>query len=251
MADFENDTPFGAHVMPSCDRDGRDVLLIVVAAHFELPAPGYEHSVLRLLHAQEPPPMADEYIGEPGRSSLRRDAQASYTKPATDIWICGDACAPQGRPVTEMHVGITVGSCDVNLRVYGDRAWERAAADGARPSSPQPFVKMPLLWERAFGGVAASSTEEHPVYEPRNPIGCGLESDVDAAIGKAVPNLEDPRHLLQRIADRPRPMGVGPIARHWQPRVSRAGTYDDAWKRQRAPLWPHDFDERFFCSAPD
>ena len=237
--------------MPSCDREGRDVLLVVVAAQFELPPPGYEDSRLRLLREQEPPPFADEYTGEPGQSSLRREGQSQYTKPATDIFVSGEACAPNAKPVTEMNVNIRVGPCAVDLRVHGNRTWQRAITLGVTPSSAAPFVKMPLVWERAYGGVAASSTEQRPLFEPRNPIGCGFETDPDAAIGKPLPNIEDPRQPLYRVSDRPRPLGVGPTARHWQPRVRYAGTYDDTWKRERAPLWPADLDERFFCGAPD
>jgi hypothetical protein len=134
--------------------------------------------------------------------------------------------------------------------VIGDRIWERAAPLGARPSDPTPFVKMPLVWERAYGGVAKSSTVQRPAFEPRNPIGCGFETDRQDAIGQPVPNIEDPRQPLGRITDRPSPVGVAPTGRHWQPRLRYAGTYDEAWKRERAPLWPIDFDERFFCSAP-
>jgi len=250
MPDVNNTTPFGVRVMPSCDREGRDVLLIVVAAQFDLPDPGHDDPRLRLSSTQEPPPLADEYVGEPGRSSIRREGQSSYTKPATDISVCGDACAPNGKPVTEMLVNIRVGPCSVDLRVYGDRVWRRAVTLGVRPSAPAPFLTMPLVWERAYGGVATGSTEERPAFEPRNPIGCGFETDSNAAIGKPVPSLEDPRQPLSWVSDRPRPIGVGPVARHWLPRASYAGTYDDAWKRQRAPLWPTDFDERFFCGAP-
>jgi len=250
MADLENETPFGVVVMPSSDREGIDLLLVVVAAQFELPEPGSDDSPLHLAPTQEPPPMVEEYVGEPGQSSIRRDGQSSYTKPATDVYVCGDACAPHAHPVTAMSVNTRVGPCAVDLRVLGDRVWERSATLGVRPSDPAPFVKMPLLWERAYGGVAKSSTVQRPAFEARNPIGCGLETDGKDAIGKPVPNIEDPRQPLTRLTDRPRPVGVGPIARHWQPRASYAGTYDDAWKRRRAPLWPLDLDERFFCSAP-
>ncbi len=71
------------------------------------------------------------------------------------------------------------------------------------------------------------------------------------AIGKPVPNIEDPRQLLSQISDRPRPIGVGPVARHWQPRVSYAGTYDDAWRRQRAPLWPTRLRRAFFLQRAE
>jgi hypothetical protein len=250
MADFENRTPFGGRVLPSLDRDGVDLLLVVVAAQFDLPEPGDDAPLLRLSALQEPPPVADEYVGEPGQSSIRREGQSAYRKPATDIYVCGEACAPDGRPITAMNVSIRVGPCAVDLRVHGDRVWQRSVTLGARPSDAAPFVRMPLVWERAYGGVAANSTEERPVFESRNPIGCGFEDTAGHAIGRPVPNIEDPRHPLRRIADRPRPVGIGPVARHWQPRVGYGGTYDDAWKRHRAPLWPTDLDERFFCGAP-
>jgi hypothetical protein len=251
MADFENTTPFSGKVMPSMDRDGVDLLLVVVAAQFVLPEPGEDARLLRLSPIQEPPPMADEYVGEPGHSSVRREGQSPYTKPATDVYVCADACAPNGRPVTEMNVSIRIGPCAIDMRVHGDRLWQRSLTLGARPSDAAPFVKMPLVWERAYGGMATNSTEERPVFEPRNPIGCGFEHNTDDAIGRPLPNIEDPRHPLTRISDRPRPLGVGPVARHWQPRVGYSGTYDEAWKRQRAPLWPADLDERFFCGAPE
>lgn len=250
MADLENATPFGARIMPSCDRAGRDVLLILVGAQFVVPEPGHDDARLRLFETQEPPLLEDEYVGEPGQSSISREGQFSYTKPGTDVYVRGEACAPNGQPVTEMDVNVRVGPCSVDLRVFGDRTWQHAVTVGVRPSAPARFVRMPIVWERAYGGVAAGSTEGRPEFEPRNPIGCGLESDAERAVGKPVPNIEDPRHLLRQVSDRPGPVGLGPVARHWHPRVGYAGTYDERWKRERAPLWPDDFDLRFFCGAP-
>lgn len=236
--------------MPSTDRDGRDLLLIVVAARFGLPTPRDRDAGLRPSEAQTPPPLADEYCGEPGRSSLRLEGQAAYTRPATDIYVWGHACAPNAKPVREMNVSVRVGPCSTQLRVHGDRVWQRGLVQGPRPSQAEPFVRIPLLWERAYGGVAASSTEKRPAFEPRNPVGCGLETNSNDAIDKPVPNIEDPQHVITRLGDRPQPVGLTPIARHWQPRVGYAGTYDEPWRRERAPLWPKDFDERFFCAAP-
>jgi hypothetical protein len=134
--------------------------------------------------------------------------------------------------------------------VTGDRIWRQAISGSVEPSDPSPFLRMPLVWERAYGGTAFSSTEQQPAYETRNPVGCGFETLAEEAIGRSVPNIEDPRDRLTQVADRPRPMGLAPVGRSWQPRVQYAGTYDDDWKRGRAPLWPKDFDERFFCCAP-
>jgi hypothetical protein len=249
MAYFENTTPFGARTLPSCNRDGLDLFLIVVAAQFLLAEPHAAETRLRPDDVQPPPPLADEYTGVPGRSSLRLEGQMAYTRPATDVSILGHACAPEGRLVRRMNVNIEVGPCAVRLLVHGDRVWQRGTI-GAVPSAAQPFDRLPLVWERAYGGVAKSSTENEPVYEPRNPVGCGLETDSNDAIGRPIPNIEDPIAPLAGLSDRPRPVGLTPVARSWQPRVGYAGTYDEAWRRRRAPLWPEDFDERFFCSAP-
>ncbi|HYO67570.1 MAG TPA: DUF2169 domain-containing protein [Archangium sp.] len=54
---------------------------------------------------------------------------------------------------------------------------------------------------------------------------------------------------MEGPTERTAPVGLGPIARGWQPRLGFAGTYDEAWTKQRAPLWPLDFDERFFQAA--
>jgi hypothetical protein len=249
MPVVDNATPFGTWAIPSCNDAGRDLLLIVIAAHFELPGPDFREERLQLLPVQDPPPLRDEYRGAPGASSIRQEGQSPYTKPATDIYVCGDACAPDGKPVSQMDVSIRVGPCRIALRVHGNRTWERGLTVGVTPSFASRFDRMPLVWERAFGGVAAGSTAQRPAFEPRNPIGCGFEINPDAAIGRPVPNIEDPAHAIRGVSDRPRPVGVAPIARHWQPRVSYAGTYDETWRRERAPLWPVDFDERFFCGA--
>lgn len=249
MPEVDNATPFGACAIPSCDRDGRDILLVVVAAHFEMPGPGNRTDRLRLLPQQDPPPIADEYVGEPGRSSIHREGQSAYTRPATDIYVSGTAFAPHGTPVTQMNVGVRVGPCAIELSVSGDRIWQRALTYGVTPSSAKPFVKMPLVWERAFGGTATGSAEHQSAFDSRNPVGCGYETDPTAAIGKPLPNIEDPGQRLRQLSDRPRPTGVAPVARYWQPRASYSGTYDETWKRERAPHWPLDFDERFFCAA--
>jgi hypothetical protein len=65
-----------------------------------------------------------------------------------------------------------------------------------------------------------------------------------------LPNLEDPARLIKDPKERPSPMGFGPIPRWWHPRQRLAGTYNDAWVKERAPLWPSDLDLRFFHAAP-
>ena len=64
------------------------------------------------------------------------------------------------------------------------------------------------------------------------------------------PNVEDPEDLIAHDGTEPAPAGVGAIKRSWAPRRHYAGTYDEAWMKERMPLLPLDFDERFNQSAP-
>jgi hypothetical protein len=68
--------------------------------------------------------------------------------------------------------------------------------------------------------------------------------------GELLPNIEDPHKPLRSQGQRVVPVGFGPIARDWQPRVSYAGTYDEPWMANRMPLLPMDFDDRFHNAAP-
>jgi hypothetical protein len=46
--------------------------------------------------------------------------------------------------------------------------------------------------------------------------------------------------------------GLSAIAKPWQPRRGRAGTFDDAWKAQERPTLPGDFDVAYWNAAhPD
>ena len=52
--------------------------------------------------------------------------------------------------------------------------------------------------------------------------------------------------------DRPPPAGFGFYHRAWQPRAAYAGTFDEAWRVNRSPQLPQDFDYRYYNGAhPD
>jgi hypothetical protein len=245
MPKIENLSRFAATDLPSLDRQGRGLLLVCVSGRFALPPPGKAtDTALQPTEDQSPPSMEDVYWGEPGGSSLKHEGQSCFHRPGTDIYLLGSAWARLGRPAIAVPVNLQVGPCYQRMAVIGDRFWRRGAIRGTYFSSPEPFASLPLVYERAFGGTAAAD-----LCEPRNPVGRGLYRSSKEAPDRPLPNIENPKALIRDLKDRPAPIGVGPIARHWQPRLRYAGTYDEKWVKKHAPLWPKDFDERFFCAA--
>jgi hypothetical protein len=238
---IDNRTPFAAERGWVRDRDGAEVWLVAVKATFSIKPDGTAEV------AEEQPPVLrlPEHYGEPGKSSVRYDADLVLTKKTTDVIVVGHAHAPEGRPVAQLDVGFRVGPVQKVLRVFGDRMW---GAWGA--TAPQPFTRMPIVYERAYGGVDPKSETPEKDWDWRNPVGTGFVAAGSHADGTRLPNIEDPNNLIGSRGDRPAPAGFGVIASHWQPRVGFAGTYDDHWMKTRQPLLAEDMDERWFQSAP-
>jgi len=230
---FRNKTPFSGLIWLAPDPAGVESVYAVVKGTFSLAAG------MQPAQTQMPVAVEDEYVGEPGRSSICVPSDICLVKPGTDVLLLGHAYAPAGRRITSLDVGLRAGPVQAVLRVFGDRFWERDSF-GVTISPPQPFEQMPLVWERAYGGTTQDETE------PRNPVGAGLSSET----GARLPNLEDPRQLIGSPRDRPSPVNFAPTCAHWQPRRSYAGTYDETWQRYRAPYLPADFDPRFFQISP-
>ena len=243
--DVMNLSPFAAVCLPSMSRD-QDLALVVVAATFEFPdGPG---DAPTLCEEQPPPEMGDEYNGDPTCSSLGWEGQSSFTRPGTDIYVRGHAWAPGGKPTEETEVRVRVGPCEKRAVAIGDRVWVRGLAE-LRPSPPVTFQRLPLVYERSFGGSPADPSPMARMIARMNPVGRGLFERASEAEDQPLPNFEDPSDRISSLRSRPLPVGFGPIARYWLPRLQYAGTYDQSWIEHRAPLWPDDMDERFFCAA--
>ncbi|RYY77089.1 MAG: DUF2169 domain-containing protein [Gammaproteobacteria bacterium] len=242
MLQLKNHTPFSAAFALFPNAQGIDTLYTIVKATFKI-GPQWT-----LAEKQPIPQQVDAYWGEPDNSSLRFASDYHIGKAGTDILMSGYACAPQEQPVRSLDVYLSVGSVNKTLRVFGDRYWNRGLI-----SHPEPFSRMPLVYERAFGGIDEDRGQVRS-NEARNPVGCGyagaksvLEMD-----GLPLPNIECPRDLIYHHNDCPTPAGVAPIAPSWLPRAQYAGTYDEQWQQNRAPYLPDDFQTRFLNVAhPD
>jgi hypothetical protein len=241
MWQLRNLTPYAAARSFTRDLQGAEIWLVAIKGTYELHPDGSTSLAAR----QEPVHEVPQYMGEPGRSSLQYEAELHWRKPGTDVVVLGSAHAPGGKPVTSVDIAVAVGGTRKVLRVWGDRFWRRSSG-GVRLSPAAPFTQLPLVYERAFGGAAAHQRE----WEPRNPVGTGFATRAEHLEGLRAPNIEYPEEPITSWQQRPRPAGLGPIAREWSPRRELAGTYDQKWESERAPLLPTDFNERFFFHAP-
>lgn len=242
MLQIDNQTPFYAVLSVLPNRDAIDTLYVILKATLIL------RPKLALAPAQLPVILADEYYGDPTESSLKASSDFHIGKPGTDVMLIGRAWGPHGQAVREAFVRVVVAERQKTIRVLGDRVWQ---SDGS-PSAPEPFEAMPLVWERAFGGVHA--LEDRTLAEERNPIGVGFvgKRSTEELAGQPMPNLESPGEPLERQGQSLTPVCFAPTAPQWLPRRAFAGTYDEIWQRKRAPYLPADFDPRFLqCAAPE
>ncbi len=245
MLQVKNETPFVPGVFVFPDPAGLDTLYVTVKATFEIGS-----REVRVAGTQAPIVAADEHWGELGESSLKYAGEAHPCKPATDVVLVGAAHAPQGRPVPYFGISFSVGKLKKVVHVHGDRTW-KAGVLGSTPSNPIPTAHVSLLFERAYGG-RHDLGDGRFLAEMRNPVGVGFRGKRSASEmnGTPVPNLVDSRQPISSLSDRSPPAGVGHVAPAWHPRAGFAGTYDEAWRRKRAPYLPADFDPRFFQTAP-
>lgn len=155
-----------------------------------------------------------------------------------EVLVSGYAFAPGGAPAPVVAAKLSVGSVQKELWVIGDRTWKVMG-----PSEPQPFTRMPIAYDRAFGGEGF----------PENPSGKGA-APVKTASGEAahpLPNIETPKKLIAAPRDRPPPAGFGPIDPSLPQRIKKSGTYDKKWLETKYPEMPDDFDPTYFNVAPE
>ena len=168
---------------------------------------------------------------------------AGMPKPYAEVLVAGDACAPAGRPVRGLVVGIELGPVRKRLAVFG-RRWWRYGPDGPLMTRPEPFVRIPIEWSNAFGGPGHAE----------NPLGKGADARAAMSRGEPaeLPMVETPDSLITEIEHRPAPAGFGPRAEDAPSRLHFAGAYDEAWLRDDFPGLGRGFDQRYYNAAcPD
>ena len=246
QTNLTSDLPFYLGLQHLLDLDGVPVAVAIVKATFTI-----SEGNLRLADEQLQLFPAGKALGEPGRSSYVYEPECSYYKPRTDVVLIGDAIPP-AVVGTQVEVSFSLGKLRKRAVVIGDRYWVRSFA-GVYLSPPEPFERMPLTYERAFGGWDRNDPNpDRHTFVARNPVGAGFARKFGPGQDRiALPNIEDPSDRITSMDSRPRPMGFGFTNPDWQPRAALAGTYDASWVENRMPLLPVDFDPRFFNAASE
>lgn len=242
-----NKTPLAHAMFPYTDHTSSNFVSVVIKGSFNI----LDNGQLELCDEQEPLLEADEYSGDPSDSCVLRESEYAPVKMATDFCVIGDIVSPNEQPCNYMDASITLGGEQRIVRVVGDRVWvkERGLV---HMSGIEPFTHMPITFENAFGGRGQDKQEELPEYFEFNPVGKGFVSTSDDVDGVSLPNLENPRFLVTDPDDKPMPYCPGFINRNWQPRLKYAGSCDETWQKNRMPLLPQDFDNRYYnWAAPD
>jgi len=242
---IENKTPFVMETLFLVDEEFRPLVVPVVKATWTIQTDG------RLLLAEQQVPLelgGAMWGDDPENSSYKYEPEVAFIKPATDVVMIGHAHA-QRADTKEMVVGLRVGSLVKEVLACGDRIWFKTLGSIGMSAAVR-FEKVPLQYERAFGGWDRDNPDprKHSM-EARNPVGMGYRAAGGFLEGLKLPNLEDPRARIKGFGDRPAPAGFGFVSPHWQPRAALAGTYDEAWTKTRSPLLPKNFDRKHLNAA--
>ncbi|PVV17440.1 MAG: hypothetical protein B6D78_01680 [gamma proteobacterium symbiont of Ctena orbiculata] len=244
-----NATPMPAGYTMSMLPDGHELLVIVVKGTFKIPERGGQPDYIE---PQKQLVEADVYTGEPGFSAPLYELDYAPFKRHCDVLLAGSAYAPRDKPTSRVEVTLRLGPLFKSFAVCGDRFWESGNI-AIRPGYSGIFDRMPISYDRAFGGVDNYHDNEnkHSAFM-KNPVGKGYHQQLGRSFvnGSPMPNTEE----LQRPVSMPNgnyaPMSFGPLGRCWQPRLQLAGTIDQDWVENIYPLPPADFDAGYFQAAP-
>ncbi|HSU57806.1 MAG TPA: DUF2169 domain-containing protein [Bryobacteraceae bacterium] len=220
-------------VVASKDDRRRDVFCVLLKRTYDIHS-GY---AMRAEHDRPLRPVDVYYdSGDPETCSVQYENDLSPFKIATDVVAVGTVHAPGNKPTQMLDAAVHVAEHCKTIRVFGDRQCFYNADAAPSVTDPLPFTRMPMRYERAYGGTDASSIPDFPFAYPRNHLGCGfvMKNSVESVHGLKLPNFEDPFDLLtpERIVvgepegwwSQPMPQSFGWFQRTWYPRCSFVGS---------------------------
>lgn len=244
---IENSTTFPLFIFESVDENDTPIHVVILRGTYAIVD---NNSQLAISEVQDEIVLADVYRGTPMDSSVRIEADIVPRKLSSDITFNSTAFAPGGKPTSQWKVAVSVGKVTKNLWVCGQRHWRHNIFAGWQISEPVPVKEVPIHFELAYGGKAQFGNELRSFQ--KNPVGIGFFNPSQTPLTTLVPapQIWDEAEPIIRNDFDYSPVGLGPIAKHWVPRIKLCGTADEEWQKKRWPLRPSDFDFRYYNSAP-
>jgi hypothetical protein len=275
---FTNNTPFPAIAWASLDKTGRDHTSLSARGRFRF-ADSDENGLWSLkLDTDQGELRGEDHFYEDNRqASVLFESDYTAYKPAADIivnalahspggapaksWLCGLKAVRIGRD-PERQEGTATTLLEKVLQVTGPRRWEPQVEKRRilwRLSEPELATQVPLRYEYAYGGQLLNPKREEEgeydylLFDDRNPLGRGNvhPSQLEQEAPIPAPQIEDPEDPIGEIGKDHLPQGFGYLHRAWQPRLAKAGTFDEQWQAEKHPLMPDDFDEAHNNGAPE
>jgi len=157
----------------------------------------------------------------------------AYPKVRGEFLVYGSCFA--AHPVPALDVAVRIGGLAKKLAVFGNRWWQA----GGIPGTPEPFQRVPITYNYAYGG---------PAYPP-NPRGKGHEADATGR--QPLPNIQDPARLMGSPKETPPVSGLTAYPLTWPQRTRQLGKFDGNWLVESWPHFPADTNLEFFNTAPE
>ncbi|TGP56620.1 DUF2169 domain-containing protein [bacterium M00.F.Ca.ET.230.01.1.1] len=232
------------------DVAGHEHIVVIVKGTFDFPAtPG---GAVQKSARQVPLVTADMHTGDAGFSATLWESDFAFHKPRCDVIVNGFAYAPGGRPAERVLVGVKLGNWSKRFEVVGHREW-RAIGPMFTATAPRPFLKLPISYDVAWGGVDRLDPDDKPPASYKyNPVGTGWSRARNQRFipGLGLPNTQSVGEEIRSPFGDYKPMSFGPMGRGWPGRIEYGGTYDENWMKNIFPFLPPDFDDRYFQMAP-
>lgn len=274
MAAIDNTTGAPHFWFEQTGPEGERLDVLVVRATFDFAING---KFMTMAAQQQPIAFGDIFFGaadtDPMRAVLKADGDLLPYKPGTDILVSGHAIAPGGTVLSSWQASVCVGPVNKTLRVHGPRQF-RKGFFGWRLGPSEPVARVPLDYRLAYGGCidvpGELTADGNPdaIKHPGNPAGVGwipkagaykhlpkfarkyVKKWISAQTVLPAPQFDTPTKPLLYPYQDLATQGMSAIARWWEPRLSRQGSYDNQWRTRRYPLLPKNFDPRYYQSAP-
>lgn len=239
--------PVATHAFKHWHTDDIEIDVFIVKARFQRDVEDNFRSVPLDELALE-----DVFEGDPGKSALICEQDIAPGKAATDLLVKAVARSPSGSAMPDWPVRIEVlEHLSYGFHVRGPCQWTRNTKTWSLGKA-MPVLEVPITYALAYGGRAVDE-DETEVFHEFNPAGKGFTTPASRTASEPIdaPQIGELAEFLAADIEAVMTVhGFGPIAKAWLPRRRLAGTFDEAWKKQRHPRMPHDYSLGFWNCAP-